>query len=413
MSQSPSGPPVAPTPSAVPPTPALPDVPPASPDVPSPDVPPNQGVPSPQASNAIESVPVAQQSQQGWLDRVLRRRRDVGVRWAIGLDHVSRRFGDVVALDDVSFAVPEGGIVGVIGPSGAGKTTAIRLMTGAIAPDSGVVRVLDEDPRRFRRRTRERIGYMPQLFVLYPDLTASENVQFMAALFGIPPWRRGTRVEKVLELVNLTDARDRRASALSGGMQRRLELACALVHQPSLLVLDEPTAGIDPLLRTRIWQELDRLRTAGVTIIVTTQYVSEAEYCDSVALISEGDLVAFAPPDELRRQALGGEMLSVGTGAPFDARTLPPIEGVVSVSQNALNELLFVTENAGLATPRINDAIEAAGGHLEYSREHRPTFDEVFATLVTQHLATRQAAAEAAAQAQNLQAHSQPQVPQP
>jgi ABC-type glutathione transport system ATPase component len=199
MSQSPSGPPVAPTPSAVPPTPALPDVPPASPDVPSPDVPPNQGVPSPQASNAIESVPVAQQSQQGWLDRVLRRRRDVGVRWAIGLDHVSRRFGDVVALDDVSFAVPEGGIVGVIGPSGAGKTTAIRLMTGAIAPDSGVVRVLDEDPRRFRRRTRERIGYMPQLFVLYPDLTASENVQFMAALFGIPPWRRGTRVEKVLE----------------------------------------------------------------------------------------------------------------------------------------------------------------------------------------------------------------------
>ena len=326
---------------------------------------------------------------------MLHRRRDIGVRWAVGLDHVSRRFGDVVALDDVSFAVPEGGIVGVIGPSGAGKTTAIRLMTGAIVPDTGTVRVLEEDPRRFRRRTRERIGYMPQLFVLYPDLTASENIEFMAALFGIPPWRRGNRVQKVLELVDLVEARNRRASALSGGMQRRLELACALVHQPSLLVLDEPTAGIDPMLRTRIWQELDRLRKTGVTVIVTTQYVSEAEYCDSVALISDGDLVAFAPPQELRRQAQGGEMLSIGTSAPFDARTLPPIEGVVSVSQNTARELLFVVQNAGVATPRINDAIEAAGGKVESSREHIPTFDEVFTLLVTKHTAMREQEAQA------------------
>ena len=354
---------------------------------------------APPATQAPGPAAQASARQQGWLDRVLGRRRDVGVKWAIGLEHASRRFGEVVALDDVSFSVPEGGIVGVIGPSGAGKTTAIRLMTGAITPDSGIVRVLDEDPRRFRRRTRERIGYMPQLFVLYPDLTAKENVEFMAALFGIPPWRRANRVQKVLELVDLAEARDRRASALSGGMQRRLELACALVHQPSLLVLDEPTAGIDPLLRTRIWQELDSLRKAGVTIIVTTQYVSEAEYCDAVALISDGKLVAFATPDDLRRQAQGGEMLSVGTTAPIDARTLPPIEGVVSVSQSSATELLFVTENAGTATPRINDAIEAAGGTVQFSREHRPTFDEVFAALVTRNVAERQAQANEAATA--------------
>jgi ABC-2 type transport system ATP-binding protein len=324
------------------------------------------------------------------IDRVLRRGRDVGPRRVIDLDHVSRRFGEVVALEDVSFAVAEGGIVGVIGPSGAGKTTAIRLMTGAIRPDHGTVRILGEDPRRFRRRTREQIGYMPQLFVLYPDLTAKENVEFMAALFGIPPWRRGDRVRKVLDLVDLTEARDRRASALSGGMQRRLELACALVHQPRLLILDEPTAGIDPLLRTRVWQELERLRATGVTVIVTTQYVTEAEYCDAVALISEGQLVGFAPPQELRRQALGGEMIEVGTGAPFDASSLPPIEGIVAVTQRGPSDLLFVAQEAGVATPRVNDAIEMAGGTVAFSREYRPTFDDVFATLVTRHAEQRQ-----------------------
>ncbi len=306
-----------------------------------------------------------------------------GARIIVGLDRVSRRFGDVAAVEDVSLTVPQGAIVGVIGPSGAGKTTTIRLITGALAPDSGIVRVLGEDPRHFHRRTRERIGYMPQLFVLYPDLTARENVDFMASLFGIPAWRRGRRVAEVLELVDLTEARNRRASALSGGMQRRLELACALVHRPSLLVLDEPTAGVDPLLRTRVWQEFDRLRQTGVTIIVTTQYVSEAEYCDAVALISEGSLIAFATPQDMRRQALGGEVIEVATSAPIDARALPALDGVVSVRQTGPRELLFVVADAGVATPKVNDAIEGIGGTVEYSREYRPTFDEVFAALVT------------------------------
>jgi ABC-2 type transport system ATP-binding protein len=186
-------------------------------------------------------------------------------------------------------------------------------------------------------------------------------------------------------LVDLSEARNRRASALSGGMQRRLELACALVHRPTLLVLDEPTAGIDPLLRTRVWQELDRLRQTGVTVIVTTQYVSEAEYCDSVALISEGELVAFAAPNEMRKRALGGEVIEIATTRPFDVRSLPPLEGVVSVRQLGPRQLLVVAADAGLATPQINDAIETAGGDVEFSREYRPTFDEVFAALVTAH----------------------------
>ncbi|CAN5794805.1 ABC transporter ATP-binding protein [soil metagenome] len=305
------------------------------------------------------------------------------------IDDVSRKFGQIVGVENISLAVGRGSMLGVIGPSGAGKTTTIRLITGGLAPDSGTVHVLGDDPRHFRRRTRERIGYMPQSFVLYPDLTARENLDMMAALFGIPPWRRGRRVDEVLQLVELWEARSRRASAMSGGMQRRLELACALVHQPALLILDEPTAGIDPILRTKVWDELERLRKEGVTILVTTQYVSEAEYCDSVALISEGQLVAYAPPNDLRRQALGGEVIEVGTKAAFDVRSLAPIEGVVSVRQTGPDKMIVVASDAGLASPKMNDAIEAAGGDVEFSREYRPNFDEVFTALVNAHLQQR------------------------
>jgi ABC-2 type transport system ATP-binding protein len=310
----------------------------------------------------------------------------------IVLDHVSRRFGDVVAVEDLSLIAAPGGLLGVIGPSGSGKTTTIRLMLGALKPDRGTIQVLGEDPRHFRRRTRESIGYMPQSFVLYPDLTAKENVTFVASLFGVLWRRRRRRVREVLQLVDLWDARNRRASDLSGGMQRRLELACALVHGPQLLVLDEPTAGIDPLLRTRIWHELDHQRREGATVLVTTQYVAEAEYCDAVALISGGRLIAHATPMDLRRMALGGEVIEVGTSAPFDVRSLPPVEGVVNMRQTGPAQMLVIAHDAGVAGPRVAAAVADAGGHVDYSREYRPTFDEVFAALVTSDAEARGAA---------------------
>jgi ABC-2 type transport system ATP-binding protein len=303
----------------------------------------------------------------------------------IELRQVSHNFGPVVAIDNISLSVRPGTLLGIVGPSGSGKTTTIRTITGAIKPKKGRVRVLGEEPHRFRRQTREKIGYMPQQFVLYPDLTARENVEFVASLFGMLWRRRRKRTEEVLKLVELWDARDRGAAHLSGGMQRRLELACALVHEPSMLVLDEPTAGIDPLLRTQVWDELERLRAAGVTAVITTQYVSEAEYCDSVALIATGQLIAFAAPEELRRQALGGDVIEVVTTSDFDLRSLPAIEGVVDVRQRGPRDLLVIAEEAGLASPRVIDAITEAGGDVEYSREYRPTFDEVFAAIVTRH----------------------------
>jgi ABC-2 type transport system ATP-binding protein len=301
---------------------------------------------------------------------------------AVVMDGVAKRFGDDVAVEGITLTVPIGTILGVIGPSGAGKTTTIRLLTGALAPSAGTIRVLGEVPRHFRRQTRERIGYMPQQFMLYPDLTARENVDFVASLFGMLWRRRHRRTREVLQLVDLWMVRGRRASALSGGMQRRLELACALVHEPSLLFLDEPTAGIDPLLRVRIWDELHRLRDAGRTLLVTTQYVSEAEECDSVALISEARLIALGTPRELRRVALGGDIVEVETSGAFDGQRLTELPFIRGVEQHGPGQLRVVVDDAATAIPDVVEAITAGGGDVGATREHRPSFDEVFAILV-------------------------------
>ena len=376
MSTSPfePGAPLPEQPSA-PPTPPAPIQPPAPPPAAPP--PPTQQLAGAPAVAASPAAPVVQ------------------------IDHASKTFDDVVAVEDLSLHVARGTVLGVIGPSGAGKTTTIRMISGAIRPDSGSVRVLGENPYEFDRRTRESIGYMPQLFVLYPDLTAQREPQLHGRAVRHPA------------VAPRSTASARCSSWSTCGTRvvvgrRRCRAACSAAWswparwfiRPTLLILDEPTAGIDPILRTRIWQEIARLRETGVTVLVTTQYVSEAEYCDAVALISEGELIAHATPTDLRRLALGGEVIEVGTHEPLDLRRLPQIPGVASIRQTDARQFLVVAQDAGLANPLINDAVEQAGGTVEFSREYRPTFDEVFAALVTSH-AERKAqmlqAAEAAA----------------
>lgn len=326
-------------------------------------------------------------------------RTETGPDPVITMSGVTRRFGDFTAVNDVTLQVEAGTILGLIGPSGSGKTTTVRMLTGTLEASGGQIQVGGQDPRHFTRDLRERIAYMPQLFSLYTDLTAEENVGFVAALYGMSWWGRGARVRRALEVVDLWEARNRRAGDLSGGMQRRLDLACAVVHQPDILFIDEPTAGIDPMLRQSIWDELRRMRDEGRTLLVTTQYVGEAEYCDSVALLAEGELVALDTPIALRHRVFGGEVLEIEADAPITPELISSVEEVQSVRQTAPRKLMAVVTDAGTATPRLMETITGAGIGVISLEEYQPSFDEVFAELVRERRAQRDGNGEAAERA--------------
>ncbi len=300
----------------------------------------------------------------------------------IGLSNVSRRFGDLWAVHELTMDVPAGSILGLIGPSGSGKTTTIRMLTGTLHPTSGRIRVMGQDPSEFTTRIREQIAYMPQSFSLYPDLTAAENVGFVASLYGFSLFGRRGRIKRALSTVEMWDKRGRLARNLSGGEQRRLELACAIVHDPTVLFIDEPTAGLDPMLRRSIWEELRRMRDEGQTLLITTQHVAEAAYCDTVALLADGELVSLADPEELRRSVYGGDVLEVEADQPVSPDVLADVPEVTSVRQAGPRRLVVVVGDAGAASPRVTQALQAAGVGLHSLQEYQPNLDDVFTELV-------------------------------
>lgn len=211
---------------------------------------------------------------------------------------VSRSFGELRAVNGVDLTLGRGEIYGLVGPDGAGKTTLMRLLAGALAPDSGSIRVMGLDVANEPDRIRERVGYMPQLFGLYADLTVYENLRFFAMLFGVKK-RREERIEELLEFVRLTEFRNRRADNLSGGMYKKLAIACSILHRPDLLLLDEPTNGVDPVSRRDLWALLFSLAADGVAVLVSTPYMDEAERCHRVGLMYDGMLVREGTPDHL------------------------------------------------------------------------------------------------------------------
>jgi ABC-2 type transport system ATP-binding protein len=312
-------------------------------------------------------------------------------------DGVSKHFGQQVALSGLTFSVPRNTIVGFIGPSGCGKTTLVRLLTGAYPPSEGDLLVRGRVPTRFTRRERQDIGYLPQLPVLFPELSVWENLNFHASLSGVR-LRRRRRLFELLDFVELTGHRRKRVDALSGGMRRRAALAAALVHDPGLVFLDEPTAGIDPILRHKFWEQFRSLRDEGRTLVVTTQYISDAAFCDVVAVLSAGRLVSIASPDRLRRQAFGGDLVDLVTVEPQPDHVLHDLRDVTLVRDLPTRPdactVRCVVDDAGEAVPALLQWAEAQAIPVTSCHRFEADFDDVFVELVERERASV-AAAEA------------------
>ena len=303
----------------------------------------------------------------------------------IWTEDLTRTFAEEVAVADVTMAVPRGSIFGFIGPSGSGKTTTIRLLTGMYVPTSGEMRVLGVDPALFDQSTRAQIGYMPQLFVLYPELTVWENLNFVASLYGMP-LRRQKRLHEVLDFVELDEHRHKLVREISGGMQRRLSLAATLIHHPELIFLDEPTAGIDPVLRRKFWEHFQELQQEGRTLFITTQYVSEAAYCDLVGVLSEGRLLVVDTPTALRYRAFGGDIVDFEAEHPLSytdmhaLRELPFVQGLPR--RVGEEHVRLVVSEAATDIPELLEWAKAQDLSVVSVEEYMPPFDDVFVELV-------------------------------
>jgi len=303
----------------------------------------------------------------------------------ISAKHLTKKFGDETVVEDVSFDVPRASIFGFIGPSGSGKTTTVRLLTGVYTPTDGEVTVFDHKPAEFSQSERTRLGYMPQLFVLYPNLTVWENLNFAASLYGMGLFR-GKRLKDALKFVELYEHRGKLARNISGGMLRRLSLAATLVHDPQLLFLDEPTAGIDPVLRRKFWDHFRELKDQGRTIFITTQYVSEADNCDLVGVQNNGKLLLVDTPQGLRHHAYGGDMVDFRTTDPFDfqaegmLRSLPFVRG--KTVRTGPNSMRIIVNQASTDTLELMGWAQQQNIQVKAVEEYTPSFEDVFVELV-------------------------------
>ena len=296
---------------------------------------------------------------------------------AIEFHNVVKRYGAVDALRGVSFAVNRGEMFGLIGPDGAGKTTAIRAICGLLHIDEGSIRVLGKDPIAEHRDVTGTVGYLSQRFSLYGDLSIDENIAFFAEIHGVRDFHG--RRDRLLEMTQLTRFRDRLADQLSGGMKQKLALACTLVHEPQVIVLDEPTTGVDPVSRREFWKLLSQFLAQGITILMSTPYLDEAERCSRIALLHEGQLLALDQPGRLR-VGLSGALFEVVVDAPREA--LDRLAGQKEIaSAQVFGDRLHVWidhGDAGTARNILTTAIQAAGVETVSIRPIVPSLEDVF-----------------------------------
>jgi ABC-2 type transport system ATP-binding protein len=303
---------------------------------------------------------------------------------AIEVDGLEKRFGDFTAVAGVSFSIHAGETFGFLGPNGAGKSTTIRMLCGLIPPSGGRGTVAGFDVVRETARIRERIGYMSQKFSLYDELTVGENIDFFGGIYGLSGSRMASRKEWALDMAGLHEREGTRTGLLPGGWKQRLALGCALLHEPQIVFLDEPTSGVDPESRRRFWDLIHSLASGGVTVLVTTHYMDEAEYCDRIGVIHQGKLIALDSPRNLKSERMHGVLLEIDCDDPVRANEI--LTSADGVRHPALfGRMIHVTvddETAG--TESAEAALRGAGLRVRGVRRIQPTMEDVFASLVEQ-----------------------------
>jgi ABC-2 type transport system ATP-binding protein len=309
--------------------------------------------------------------------------RSANNQTAVEIENLVKRFGDFVAVDKLNLAVRTGEVFGFLGPNGAGKSTTIRMLCGLLTPSAGRATVAGFDVGREPERVRQNIGYMSQKFSLYGDLTVMENLRLFAGLYSVPRAVLAERMAWALEKSNLKGHENRLTRTLSGGWKQRLALGCAVLHRPPIVFLDEPTSGVDPVARRQFWDLIHQMASEGVTVFVTTHYMEEAEYCNRLALIFRGKMVALGTPSELKQNSMDGELLLVeceDLGTAVDALRVQPAVLDAAVFGNALH---LVVADAAAVMLQVRETLTSKNITVGKIEKIRPTLEDVFVSLTT------------------------------
>jgi len=302
--------------------------------------------------------------------------------YAIETIDLTKTFGDFTAVDNVSFTMPRGQIYGFLGSNGSGKTTTIRMLCGILAPTSGTARVAGYDINSHPDAIKENIGYMSQKFSLYEDLTVRENISFFGGVYGLSEQRILERMDWALELAGLKGREDSLTRELAGGWKQRLALACAVLHEPRIVFLDEPTAGVDPVSRRNFWELIHQLSDSGVAVLVTTHYLDEAEYCNVILLIHAGRLIAKGSPAELKAQHIRNPMLEVECDRVIDAMSVLQRQPWVHETSVFGTYLHVSVDDESEARRRLMQVLGEKGIHAQRIERIVPSLEDVFIHLI-------------------------------
>ena len=307
-----------------------------------------------------------------------------GAKNAIVARGLTRRFGSVVAVDHVDLTVARAQVYGFLGPNGSGKSTTIRMLCGLLLPTEGNIEVLGYKIPQQAEALKRHIGYMTQKFSLYDDLTVRENIEFFGGIYGVPPETFPARLDFVLEMADLKDKQEMKTALLSGGWKQRLALGCAILHEPPILFLDEPTSGVDPIARRSFWELIYQLSRAGHTIFVTTHYMDEAEYCNRIALMYGGRVIALGSPAELKRSLGVGHLLNLESSDLLESLTqLYGGDNILDVAVFG-GGLHIKVDNADRAIAWIRETLDHAGIKISVLEPITPSMEDVFVSLIEQ-----------------------------